>query len=89
MEFNQRLITAELNEHVGMKDDDKLEDVGPYQRLIGNLLYLTITRTDIPYAIHTFSQFMHCPKRSHMKATSRVVRYIKNVLGLGVLMSSK
>lgn len=31
---------------------------------------------------------MHSPKLSHMVVTTRVVRYIKNSLGLGVLLSS-
>ncbi|XP_055826264.1 secreted RxLR effector protein 161-like [Solanum dulcamara] len=48
-----------------------------------------MTRPYIAYAIHTLSQFMHCPNKSHMKATLRVVKYIKNALGLEVLMSAK
>ncbi|KAH0738218.1 hypothetical protein KY290_036923 [Solanum tuberosum] len=89
MELNQRLTTAEMDEHIGVNGDDKLEDAGPYRRLVGKLLYLTMTRPDITYSTHTLSQFMHCPKKSHMEAALRVVRYIKNAPGLGILMSSK
>ncbi|WMV36798.1 hypothetical protein MTR67_030183 [Solanum verrucosum] len=48
-----------------------------------------MTMPDISYDIHTLSQFMHCPKKSHMEFVLRVVRYIKNAPGLGVLMSSR
>lgn len=34
------------------------------------------------------SQFLHHPKKSHMEAAMRVVRYVKSHLGLGVLISS-
>lgn len=60
-----------------------------YQRLVGKLLYLTITRLDISYVVQSLSQFMHAPKRSHYEAALHIVRYIKNQLGLGLLMSSK
>uniref|UniRef100_A0A3Q7GAZ3 Reverse transcriptase Ty1/copia-type domain-containing protein n=1 Tax=Solanum lycopersicum TaxID=4081 RepID=A0A3Q7GAZ3_SOLLC len=57
-------------------------------KLIGRLLYLTMTRPDIAYAVQLLSQFMHKPKESHMLAALRVIRYIKNSPGLGMLMSS-
>ncbi|XP_019265012.1 PREDICTED: uncharacterized protein LOC109242633 [Nicotiana attenuata] len=60
-----------------------------YQRLIGRLLYLEITRPDISYTVQVLSQFMNAPKQSHYDAALRVVKYIKNCLGQGLLMSSK
>nr|XP_016495881.1 PREDICTED: uncharacterized mitochondrial protein AtMg00810-like [Nicotiana tabacum] len=89
MECIQRFTTVELDQHLNLKENEKLVDSGPYQRLVGKLLYLTMTRPDICYAIHVLSQFMHCPKKSHMEAAIRVVRYIKGASGLGLLMSSK
>ncbi|XP_059302043.1 uncharacterized mitochondrial protein AtMg00810-like [Lycium ferocissimum] len=52
-----------------------------YQQLVGRLLYLTIARPDIAFAVQTLSQFMHAPKRSHMEAAIRVVKYIKHSPG--------
>lgn len=61
------------------KGDGKLEDAGPYQRLIENILYVNMTRTDIKYAIHTLCKFIHCPQMSHMESTLRVLKYIMNI----------
>ncbi|XP_070030529.1 uncharacterized mitochondrial protein AtMg00810-like [Nicotiana sylvestris] len=68
MECNQRFTTVEYDQYLDLKDDEKLPYAGPYQRLVGKLLYLTMTRPDICYAVHVLSQFMHCPKKSHVEA---------------------
>ncbi|XP_059285072.1 uncharacterized mitochondrial protein AtMg00810-like [Lycium ferocissimum] len=68
--------------------DDPLTDQGAYQRLVGKLLYLTITRLDISYGVQTLSQFLQQPKKSHMEAALRIVRYIKGQPDQGILLSS-
>ena len=89
MEFNQKLTSVKLDDQIGIKGDEKLDEEGPCKRLIGKILNLTMNRPDISYAIHTFSQFMHYPKKSHMETALRIVRCIKNAPALSVLMSSK
>lgn len=69
--------------------DDLLEDQELYQRLVGRLLYLTMICPDISFAVQHFSQFMHCPKKSHYAAALRVVRYVKNKPGQGILLPSR
>ncbi|XP_070021442.1 secreted RxLR effector protein 161-like [Nicotiana sylvestris] len=48
-----------------------------------------MTQPDISYTMQNLSQFMYGPKRSHMKRALRVVKYLKNARGLGILLSSK
>ncbi|KAL3361478.1 hypothetical protein AABB24_014391 [Solanum stoloniferum] len=90
IELNQKLTSAEFDLHFPPADenDKLLSDPGMYQKLVGRLLYLTITRPDIAFATQLLSQFMHSPKTSHMHAAMRVVRYVKNAPGLGILMNA-
>nr|XP_033511607.1 uncharacterized protein LOC117276371 [Nicotiana tomentosiformis] len=89
LELYAEIYNQELDEVTGEEGDELLEDRGKYQRLIGKLLYLTMTRLDIAFAIQTLSQFLQQPKKSHWEEALRVMRYVKRELGLGILMSSK
>ncbi|XP_016461504.1 secreted RxLR effector protein 161-like [Nicotiana tabacum] len=88
IELNQKLTTVEYNKHVGVNGDEELEDIGSYQKLIGKLLYLTITRPNLSFAVQVLSQFMQHPKQSHWDATLRVVRYVKVAPCLGILLGT-
>lgn len=63
-------------------------DKGRYQRLVGRLIYLTHTRPDIAYAVNVVSQFMHDPRKPHMDAVERILRYLKSTPGKGILFSN-
>lgn len=52
------------------------------------MVYFTITRLDISYAIHIISQFLQAPRQQHLDAIYRVLRYLKGRLGLGLLLHS-
>ncbi|GKE34269.1 hypothetical protein Tco_1453591 [Tanacetum coccineum] len=66
-------------------DDDKyLRNVTSYQKLVGKLIYLTMTRHDISYAFHCLSQHMHVPLQSHFDVDLRVLKYLKLALGSGI-----
>nr|XP_033512826.1 uncharacterized mitochondrial protein AtMg00810-like isoform X1 [Nicotiana tomentosiformis] len=92
LEFNHKLTSVAFDEFMNKGEastDAQLEDPGSYQRLVGRLLYLTMTRRDIAFVVQVLSQHMHAPKQSHMEATVRVVKYIKGTAGLGLLMPAK
>ena len=43
-----------------------LDNPEQYRRLVGKLIYLTITRPDICYTVQVLSQFMQNPTYTHM-----------------------
>ncbi|KAL3354312.1 hypothetical protein AABB24_018787 [Solanum stoloniferum] len=90
IDYNLKLTSRQFDNHVKhMKpSNNPSADQRAYQRLVGKLLYLTMTRPDIAFSVQTLSQFLQDPKKSHMKAAVRVVRYVKNQPRLGVLLSS-
>nr|XP_016444963.1 PREDICTED: uncharacterized mitochondrial protein AtMg00810-like [Nicotiana tabacum] len=86
--LNQRKYVLELILEMGLSGANPY-DVCAYQRLLGKLLYVTITRPDISYTVQTLSQFMQEHKQSHWKAAIRAVKYLKNAPGLGVFMKAE
>jgi hypothetical protein len=60
-------------------------DISGYRRLVGKLLYLTTTRPDIAFVTQQLSQFLTCPTYTHSDTACRVVRYLKNSPGKGLL----
>lgn len=69
-------------------DEPVLSEPEVYRRMVGKLMYLTITRPDITYAVNRLCQFTSAPKNSHLQAVYRVFRYLKGTTGLGVFYSA-
>ncbi|KAK4397606.1 Retrovirus-related Pol polyprotein from transposon RE2 [Sesamum angolense] len=66
-------------------DGNYLEDKTKYRRLVGKLIYLTVTRPDISFAVRLVSQFMDKPRSVHWEAALRILKYIKASPGKGLL----
>jgi len=70
-------------------EGELLKDPSVYRRVVGRLIYLTITRLDITYAVHILSRFMHALCKPHLKATMWVLQYLKNNSGQGLFFPSQ
>ncbi|KAL0416521.1 UNVERIFIED_CONTAM: Retrovirus-related Pol polyprotein from transposon RE2 [Sesamum latifolium] len=60
-----------------------------YRRLVGRLLYLGFTRSDISYSVQQLSQFLTRPCDVHWKAVVHVVRYLKGSPSKGLFLPSQ
>jgi hypothetical protein len=54
-------IPLEQNVKLSVDEDDLVEDSIMYICIMGNLIYITITRPYLNYAIRMVSQFMQTP----------------------------
>jgi len=59
-------------------DDNHTLSIGRYKRLIKKLIYLTITRPDITFAVGVLSRFMHQHRDTHWLVAIRILTYIKS-----------
>ncbi|CAL1389558.1 unnamed protein product [Linum trigynum] len=75
---------VEQQHHLGRDASPPAVDPGAYRRLVGRLLYLTVTRPDITYAVNLLSQAMQAPTKAHEDAAVRVLRYLKSTPGRGL-----
>ena len=62
-----------------------MADVNYYWRLLGKLIYLTVTHPDITYAVSVLSRFMHEPHMVHWEGALLVLVYIKRAHGRGLI----
>ncbi|XP_019455138.1 PREDICTED: uncharacterized protein LOC109356267 [Lupinus angustifolius] len=65
-----------------------LPDPSLYRRLVGRLIYLTIFRPDLSYAIQQLSLYMESSHDTHYQAAICVLHYIKSSPSLGLFFSS-
>ena len=71
-----KLTSLRMDPNVKMKANDgkELVDVSSYRRLIGRLLYLTVSRPDIMFAVHKLSQYVTHPCQSHMAVANHLLQ---------------
>ncbi|GJV79433.1 putative ribonuclease H-like domain-containing protein [Tanacetum coccineum] len=75
METNKALVKDEEADNV---------DVHLYISMIGSLMYLTASRTDITFAVCACARFQVTPKVSHLHAVKRIFKNLKGQPKLGL-----
>ena len=79
---------CELNVQYSPSDGNPLSDPTLYRTIVGSLVYLTITRPDIAYAVHIVSQFVASPTTIHWAAVLRILRYLRGTIFHSLLLPS-
>jgi len=78
----------EVNARYFSSDGLPLIDPTLYRTIVGSLVYLTITRPDIAYAVYVVSQFVASPTTVHWAAVLRILRYLRDTVFQSLLLSS-
>jgi hypothetical protein len=59
-------IPLEQNVMLNADEGDLVEDITMYKRIVGSLIYMTIKRLDLSYAVGVVSQFFQTPQKPHL-----------------------
>ncbi|GJT11755.1 retrovirus-related pol polyprotein from transposon TNT 1-94 [Tanacetum coccineum] len=83
---NSKPIKTPMSSETKLTRDEDGESVDDtkYQGMIGSLLYLTASRSDIMFSVRLCNHFQEDPKTSHLEAVKRIFRYIKGITHLGL-----
>ncbi|XP_019082856.1 PREDICTED: uncharacterized protein LOC109125540 [Camelina sativa] len=73
-------------ERKGERKDPPYKDPSRYRRLVGKLIYLTLTRPHLCYAVNQVSQYMKSPTTYHWSLVERILHYLKGSPGEGIWM---
>jgi hypothetical protein len=82
-------IPLEQNVKLSADEGDLVEDTIMYRLIAGSLIYMTITRPDLSYAVGVVNQFMQTPRKPHLDAVRCILRYIKHTLQCGIFYEAK
>ena len=82
-----RLVDTPIDPNKKLGDDKEGDMVNKtrYQKLVGKLIYLSLTRPDIAFAMSLVSQFMHSPYKKHLETVYQILRYLKGTPGKDLL----
>ena len=58
-----------------------------YRKMIGSLLYLIASRSDILFSVCMYARFQSDPRENHYLATKRIFKYLKETQELGLWYS--
>lgn len=84
---NATVTPAESGQKLEEDNDEEKVDATLYKQMIGSLRYLCNGRPDINFFVGVLRNFIHYPRKSHLLARKRVLRYIKENLRHGVFFS--
>ena len=74
----------ETSAKLSVQDDGVQIDGKMYKQLVGSLICLTITRSNITFAIGIVFRFMVEPKQIHWLVAKQILRYLRGTLQYGL-----
>ena len=65
------------NGNLDIDESGNMVDQKLYHSMIGSLLYVTASRLDVMFSVCMCARFQASLRESHLKATKRILRYLK------------
>ena len=84
-----RLLTLQLNLMRIWYPWKPLSNPSLYKRLVGSLVYLTVTRPVFSYIVHQVSQYLSAPQSTHYASVLHILWYMKSTLFHGLFYSAQ
>ena len=72
------------NENLDSDASGNMVDQKLYRSMIGSLLHLTASRPDVMFSVCMCARFQASPRESYLKATKRILRYLKHTQNVGL-----
>jgi hypothetical protein len=69
-------------------EDGEAVDQIEYRNMIGSLLYLTVTRSNIQFVVGLCVHFQASPRSSHRTTVQRIFKYLKHTPEFGIWHSA-
>jgi hypothetical protein len=73
-----------INRNLDSDASGNMVDQMMYRSMIGSLLYVTASRLDVMFSVCMCARFQASPTESHLKATKRILRYLKHTQNIGL-----
>jgi len=73
-----------INDQLGSGASGNMVDQKLYRSMIGSLLYVTASRSDVMFSVCKCARYQASPRESHLKATKRILRYLKDTHDVGL-----
>lgn len=80
---------TEVNAKLEIAEEEEALDPTMYKQLVGSLRYLCNNRPDLSFVVGLISRFMNNPKKYHLTAAKRILRYVKGTLEYGIFFPKK
>ena len=74
----------ETNGNLDSDTSGNMVDQKLYRSMIGSLLYVTVSRLDVMFSVCMCARFQPSRRESHLKATKRILRYLKHTQNVGL-----
>jgi hypothetical protein len=72
------------NDNLDSDASGNIVDQKLYRSMIKSLLYMTASRPDVMFSVCMCARFQTSPRKSHLKATKRILRYLKHTQNIGL-----